>query len=193
MKESDTAPAYPPETASPDQLLARVAEGDEGAFEALYDAAAPVVYGITRRVLADDALAEEATQEVLVEVWQTAGRYDRGRGSALSWIATIAHRRAVDRVRASQASRDRDLREGIRGYQEAQDDVEDLALAHAEGTRAREALRALPEVQRQAIVLAYYDGMTQHQVSDRLGVPLGTVKTRIRDGMTKLRNRMGVA
>jgi RNA polymerase sigma-70 factor, ECF subfamily len=193
MKESETVPMDLPDTASPNRLLVRVADGDEGAFEGLYDAVAPLVYGIAKRVLVDAALAEETAQEVLVEVWQTAARYDPARGSAQSWIATMAHRRAVDRVRASQASRNRDLREGIRGYQESQDDVEDLALAHAEGTRAHEALRELPQAQRQAIALAYYDGLTQNEVSQRLGVPLGTVKTRIRDGMSKLRNRMGVA
>ena len=203
MDQPERAPAASPpgtpETAetpapgSPDALLARTAGGDETAFEALYDAAAPMVYGLARRVLADSAQAEEVAQEVLVEVWQTAARYDPARGAALSWIAAIAHRRAVDRVRASQASRTRDLREGILGFQEVQDDVEDLAVLHADGQRARRALLDLPDAQREAIALAYYDGLTHQEVSERLGVPLGTVKTRIRDGLTKLRNRMGVA
>jgi len=193
QREHAPAPEIPGTPATPDALLARTASGDESAFEALYDASAPMVYGLARRVLGDAAQAEEVAQEVLVEVWQTAARYDPARGAALSWIAAIAHRRAVDRVRASQASRTRDLREGILGYQEAQDDVEDLAVLHADGQRARQALLDLPDAQREAIALAYYDGLTHQEVSDRLGVPLGTVKTRIRDGLSKLRDRMGVA
>lgn len=193
MEESETGQRSAALDTTPEELLTRTAQGDGAAFEALYDAVSPMVYGVARRIVVDPELASDVAQEVFVELWQHAARYDRTRGSALPWIATIAHRRAVDRVRSANASRNRDLREGIRDYQESHDDVEDLAIVHADAQRARQALETLPDAQRQAISLAYYEGLTQHEVAERLGVPLGTVKTRIRDGLKRLRNGMGVA
>ncbi|MGG5751036.1 ECF RNA polymerase sigma factor SigK [Zafaria sp. Z1313] len=176
-----------------EDLLRRVALGDEDAFEALYDAVAPVVFGLVRRIVRDPSQSEEVAQEIFVEVWQKAVLFDADRGKALSWICTVAHRRAVDRVRASQASRDRDLRQGIKEFQESYDDVQDQAVLRADGERVLKALDSLTQAQGDAIRLAYYGGYTHQEVAGLLQVPVGTVKTRIRDGMIRLRDMMGVA
>ena len=133
------------------------------------------------------------TQEVFVEAWQLAARFDSSRGTAITWLLTLAHRRAVDRVRASQASRNRDLREGIKDFQASYDDVEDTAVLHDETSRVLSALERLSDTQRDAIRLAYFGGYTHHEVAELLKIPVGTAKTRIRDGMNKLRDLMGVA
>jgi RNA polymerase sigma-70 factor (ECF subfamily) len=176
-----------------EDLIRRVAQGDEAAFEALYDAVAPQVFGLIRRVLRDAAQSEEVVQEVFIEVWQQATRFDADRGEAVSWILVIAHRRAVDRVRASRSSTERDLRQGIKDYRESYDDVQDTVIAHVEGERVNRALQQLSQAQREAIELAYYGGYTHVEVAGLLEVPVGTVKTRIRDGMIKLRDQLGVA
>ncbi|MFT4469233.1 ECF RNA polymerase sigma factor SigK [Arthrobacter sulfonylureivorans] len=175
------------------ELIRRVALGDEAAFEALYDAVAPTIFGLVRRVVRDPAQSEEVTQEVFVEVWQQAGRFDADRGKALSWILVIAHRRAVDRVRASQASADRDLRQGVKEYQASYDDVADTVELRLESERVAKALDTLTDNQREAIKLAYYGGHTHREVATMLHIPVGTVKTRIRDGMIRLRDKLGVA
>lgn len=177
----------------PEDLMFRIAGGDENAFEALYDMIAPRVFGLVRRIVKDSAQSEEVTQEVFIEVWQLAARFDPARGRAITWLLTLAHRRAVDRVRASQASRDRDLREGIKEFQASYDDVEDTAVLHDETSRVLTALERLSETQREAIRLAYFGGYTHHEVAELLKIPVGTAKTRIRDGMNKLRDLMGVA
>ncbi|GAB3652150.1 ECF RNA polymerase sigma factor SigK [Zhihengliuella somnathii] len=182
-----------PERASLDDLLARVGLGDEDAFEALYDESAGLVFGLIKRVVRDPGLSEEVLQEVFVEVWQHATRYDAERGSARSWICTVAHRRAVDRVRAAQASTERDLTQGIKEFQESTDDVADTAVLKADMERVLKALESLTQMQRDAIRLAYFGGYTHKEVAQLLQVPLGTVKTRIRDGMIILRDRLGVA
>ncbi|MBG6084377.1 ECF RNA polymerase sigma factor SigK [Zhihengliuella flava] len=182
-----------PERASLDALLARVALGDEDAFEALYDESAGLVFGLIKRVVRDPGLSEEVLQEVFVEVWQHATRYDAQRGSARSWICTVAHRRAVDRVRAAQASTERDLTQGIKEFQESTDDVADIAVLKADMERVLKALETLTQMQRDAIRLAYFGGYTHQEVAKLLQVPMGTVKTRIRDGMIILRDRLGVA
>ncbi|MDD0858977.1 ECF RNA polymerase sigma factor SigK [Arthrobacter alpinus] len=174
-------------------MIRLVALGDEAAFEELYDAVAPRVYGLVRRVVRDQAQSEEVTQEVFVDVWAQASRFDADRGKAMSWILVIAHRRAVDRVRASQASSDRDLRQGIKEYQESYDDVADTVETQMEAVRVRKALETLTESQREAISLAYYGGYTHQEVAELLKIPVGTVKTRIRDGMIRLRDKLGVA
>ncbi|WP_336854203.1 ECF RNA polymerase sigma factor SigK [Sinomonas albida] len=176
-----------------DELMARVACGDQGAFGSLYDALAPLVHGLVLRVVRDPAQSEEVTQEVFLEVWQQAKRFDADRGRARAWITVMAHRRAVDRVRAAQAAADRDLREGIKEFRESYDDVEHRVEVALESERVHRALESLTEVQRQAIRLAYYGGYTYGEVADALGLPLGTVKTRIRDGMIRLRDVLGVS
>lgn len=183
-------PLVPP---THEDLIRLVALGDEAAFEELYDAVAPRVYGLVRRVVRDQAQSEEVTQEIFVDVWAQASRFDADRGKAMSWILVIAHRRAVDRVRASQASSDRDLRQGIKEYQESYDDVADTVEKQMEAARVRKALDTLTEPQREAISLAYYGGYTHQEVAELLKIPVGTVKTRIRDGMIRLREKLGVA
>jgi RNA polymerase sigma-70 factor (ECF subfamily) len=180
-------PGRPP---APDAgtLLRAVARGDEQAFGRLYDLVAPRVYGLIRRVLRDPAQAEEVTQEVLVEVWRTAPRYDPGRGSPTAWIFTIAHRRAVDRVRVEQAANDRTLRVGIASVDTPYDAVADEVAVRLERQQVRHCLDYLTELQRQAVTLAYYHGHTYPQVSELLDVPLPTVKTRMRDGLIRLRD-----
>nr|WP_113719663.1 ECF RNA polymerase sigma factor SigK [Arthrobacter dokdonellae] len=176
-----------------EDLIRLVALGDEAAFEELYDAVAPRVFGLVRRVVRDPAQSQEVTQEVFVDIWQQATRFDADRGRAMSWILVIAHRRAVDRVRASQSSMDRDLRQGIKEYQESYDDVADTVETRMESERVQQALKTLTGPQEEAIRLAYYGGYTHQEVAELLKIPVGTVKTRIRDGMIRLRDRLGVA
>ncbi len=177
---------------TPEQRLARVAAGDKQAFAELYDTTSARVYGLVKRLLVDPAQAEEVTQEIYLEIWQTATRYQQERGSAMSWMLTMAHRRAVDRVRASQASRDRDTRIGIRDYDREYDQVAEHVEVTMEGARVKRALQGLTELQRQAVQLAYYGGLSHSEIAAELHVPVGTVKTRIRDGMIRLRDAMGV-
>ena len=176
-----------------DQLLARVAQGDQAAFAALYDQIAPRVLGLVRRLLRDHAQSEEVTQEIFLEIWQTATRYDSAKGGASTWIMTMAHRRAVDRVRASQASRDRDTKIGIRDYDAQYDNVSETVQTRVEHERVEKAMLRLTELQRQAVSLAYYGGYSHSEVANLLSVPIGTVKTRLRDGMIRLRDELGVA
>jgi RNA polymerase sigma-70 factor, ECF subfamily len=180
-------------SASQNDLLARVALGDRGAFGELYDQLAPRVLGLVRRLLKDFAQSEEVTQEIFLEVWQTATRYDQSRGGASTWILTMAHRRAVDRVRASQSSRMRDTRIGIRDFPTEYDSVSESVEISVEHERVAKALSRLTELQREAVTLAYYGGFSNSEVAEQLHVPLGTVKTRLRDGMIRLRDELGVA
>ncbi|MDQ0277377.1 RNA polymerase sigma-70 factor (ECF subfamily) [Arthrobacter silviterrae] len=176
-----------------EDLIRLVALGDEAAFAELYDAVAPRVFGLVRRVVRDPSQSQEVTQEVFLDVWTQAARFDADRGKAMAWILVIAHRRAVDRVRASQASRDRDLRQGIKEYQESYDDVADTVETTLEAERVNQALETLTGPQQEAIRLAYYGGYTHQEVAQLLNIPVGTAKTRIRDGMIRLRDRLGVA
>ncbi len=184
------APLAPP---THEDLIRLVALGDEAAFEELYDAVAPRVFGLVRRVVRDPAQSQEVTQEVFVDIWAQASRFDADRGKAMSWILVIAHRKAVDKVRASQASSERDLRQGIKEYQESYDDVADTVESQLEAERVNKALESLTQAQQEAIRLAYYGGYTHQEVAELLKIPVGTVKTRIRDGMIRLRDRLGVA
>ena len=184
-------PLSPAPAESPGDLLGRVARGDEAAFSALYDELAPRVYGLCRRVLRDPAQAEEVAQEALLEVWRTAGRYDPAKGSAASWALTIAHRRAVDRVRSEQASTERERR--LATEEVPYDDVVEEATARLERQQVRRCLHALTELQREAITLAYYQGYSYREVAERLATGLPTVKTRMRDGLIRLRDCLGVA
>ncbi|MCW1805988.1 ECF RNA polymerase sigma factor SigK [Brachybacterium squillarum] len=179
-----------PAPASPDALrdaILSVAAGDADSFAGLYDATSARVHGLVLRVLRDPAQAEEVTQEVYLEVFRRAAGFDPARGSALAWILTLAHRRAVDRVRSSQSQSDRDLAYESRANTQEPDPTGEAALATLEAQRVRTALEQLSERQAEAIRLAYLDGLTQTQVADRLGIPLGTAKTRLRDGLLALR------
>jgi RNA polymerase sigma-70 factor, ECF subfamily len=173
-------------------LLVAVARGDQAAFGELYDRVAGTVHGVVRKVVRDPAQSEEVTQEVLVEVWRTAVRFDPEKGSARTWILTMAHRRAIDRVRSEQASRDRTERVGHRDQGRAFDEVAEQVELDMEHDQIRAALSALTDLQREAVELAYYQGYTYREVAELLDTPLGTIKTRMRDGLIRLRDAMGV-
>jgi RNA polymerase sigma-70 factor (ECF subfamily) len=169
-----------------DGLLQRVGQGDDAAFAVLYDQLAPRVFGLAKRLVLDPAQAEEVAQEALLEVWRTAARYQPDRGSAAAWVLTIAHRRAVDRVRSEQASADRIRR--VATADRPYDQVIEEAIARLEHQQVRRCLWGLTQLQRQALVLAYYGGYTYREVAGLLGAALPTVKTRMRDGLIRLRD-----
>jgi RNA polymerase sigma-70 factor (ECF subfamily) len=171
-------------------LLAQVARGDGEAFEAVYDHVSGPVFGLVRSVVRDVAQSEEVVQEVLLDVWRTAARFDASRGSATAWVMTMAHRRAVDRVRSARAAAEREERVAMPAT--APDDVAEEAFARLEREQVRRCLDSLTTLQREAVTLAYYGGYTYQQVSGLLGVALGTVKTRMRDGLIRLRDCLGV-
>jgi RNA polymerase sigma-70 factor (ECF subfamily) len=174
------------------ELLQQVASGDQQAFARVYDLLSSRVFGLILRVLVDRSQSEEVLQEVFLEVWQSASVFAPNRGQGRSWILTIAHRRAVDRVRASQASTDRDVRVGVRDLEVAHDGVSEQVELRIEGEKVTNALATLPDPQREAITLAYFGGYSQSEIAALVGAPLGTIKTRMRDGLTKLRTEMGV-
>ena len=171
-------------------LLDQVARGDRAAFNAVYDHVAAPVFGTVRRVVRDPFQSEEVTQEVLVEVWRAASRFDAGKGSAMAWVTTIAHRRAVDRVRSEQKSAERELRAASDAI--AFDDVVETVEARLDRDRVRRCLGSLTELQRESVTLAYYGGYTYREVAGLLGVAAGTVSTRMRDGLIRLRDCLGV-
>jgi RNA polymerase sigma-70 factor (ECF subfamily) len=172
-----------------DELMAGVAGGDEEAFALLYDSVADLVFGLACRVVRDAARAEEVAQEVFLEVWQKAGRFDPRRGSATTYILTITHRRAVDFVRHEQSHKDRERRCAV-SPDPPYDSVVEAVLHQAERNMLRARLRGLTELQIEALTLAYYDGYTYAQVASVLNVHPATVKTRLRDGLTRLREEM---
>jgi RNA polymerase sigma-70 factor (ECF subfamily) len=172
-------------------LLTHVAKGDQAAFEALYDQLGSSVYGLVRRVLRNPSQAEEVAQEVLLEVWRAASRFDPARGSAATWVLTIAHRRAIDRVRAEEAATAREQRTAE--VPTATDEVAETVEASMDAERLRRCLAGLTELQRESITLAYYGGYSYAQVAALLDTALGTIKTRIRDGLTRLRACLGVS
>ncbi|WP_265522935.1 ECF RNA polymerase sigma factor SigK [Oerskovia flava] len=186
----------PVRTSEPDALdaaLRACADGDPDAFAPVYDALSPAAYGTAVAVLRDPDHAAEVTQEVMIEVWQTAARFDPARGSARTWVVTLARRRAVDRVRAEQARRNRDQRDADRQAGERERDVVVEEVEQAFETAAvRNCLGSLTPTQRDAVLRAYYGGLTYREVAAELGAGLPTVKTRIRDGLIRLRDCLGV-
>lgn len=174
------------------EVMNRVARGDQQAFSTLYDALAPLVFGIVLRVVRDRSQSEEVTQEVMIDLWRQAARFRPEAGSVTAWAATIAHRRAVDRVRSAQAASDREHAQATREHTTAFDEVAEQVETRLESEQVRRCLRALTELQRQAVTLAYYRGLTYREVAQTLGAPLPTVKTRLRDGLIRLRDCMGV-
>ncbi|MER8235760.1 ECF RNA polymerase sigma factor SigK [Streptomyces sp. NPDC094049] len=173
-------------------VMRQVAQGDKAAFATLYDAVAPLVFGIVLKVVRDRAQSEEVTQEVMIEVWRQAARYRPEAGRVTTWAATIAHRRAVDRVRSAQAASDREQARAAREHTTAFDEVAEQVETRLESEQVRRCLRGLTEIQRQAVTLAYYGGLTYREVAQTLSTPLPTIKTRMRDGLIRLRDCMGV-
>lgn len=173
-------------------LLVRVASGDQQAFAELYDMLSPRVFALVLRVVVNRAQSEEVLQEIFLEIWQSAGRFAPNKGQGRSWVLTIAHRRAVDRVRSSQASADRDNRIGVRDLEAGRDVVAEAVESRMAGDEVLAALAGLPEAQQEALVLAYYGGYSQSEIAALVGAPLGTIKTRMRDGLSRLRTELGV-
>jgi RNA polymerase sigma-70 factor (ECF subfamily) len=174
-----------------DQLIASVARGDERAFEAVYDRLAGPVYGLICKVLRDPAQSEEVAQEVLLEIWRSASRFDPARSGATTWVMMIAHRRAVDRVRSANAQAARDSKSAAAVTAET-DEVAEAVETNLDRERVRRCLATLTEIQRESLTLAYYGGYTYREVAGLLNVALGTIKTRIRDGLIRMRDCMGV-
>ena len=188
-----SVPSPTPAGPTPEELMVRVAKGDERAFELLYDQFAGPIFGLVRRIVRDAAQSEEVAQEVLIELWRTATRYAPEKGSALNWAMTLAHRRAVDRVRSARASTEREHKatfEAARGR--PFDEVAETVTARLERSQVRRCLSFLTELQRESVLLAYYQGYTYREVAEVLSTPQGTVKTRLRDGLIRLRDCLGV-
>lgn len=173
-------------------LMSRIARGDEQAFTELYDLLAERVFGLVLRVMRDPAQSEEVAQEVFVELWRTASRFQSDRGSVTSWAMTIAHRRAVDRVRSAQSTMDREARVAAGQQDRPFDSVADEVAGRFERRQVRHCLDTLTELQRESVGLAYYQGYTYGEVATLLDTPLGTIKTRLRDGLIRLRDCLGV-
>ena len=167
-----------------------VAGGDRAAFAAFYDRLVGKTFGLVRKTLVDTEQSEEVTQEVFLEVWQSASRFDPKRGRASSWVLTVAHRRAVDRVRASQSSRNRDLAVGIRQFRPDFDSTYEAVEVTMEHQRVEQALSRITELQREAVWLSFHHGRSNSEIAELLDLPVGTIKTRLRDGLTRLRHEL---
>lgn len=178
--------------AEPQALMAMVARGDEAAFEKLYDLIIAPVFGVVRRVVRDPAQSEEVTQEVMVQVWRDAADYNPERGGVRAWVLTIAHRRAVDRVRSVQAATAREERVAASSTTAPFDQVAEEVAGNLERQQVRRCLKSLTELQRESVLMAYYQGHSYPEVATLLGTPLGTIKTRMRDGLIRLRDCLGV-
>ncbi|MBS2936126.1 ECF RNA polymerase sigma factor SigK [Nocardioides sp. J2M5] len=192
----DGAPEGAPSGGEPAQLadlLRRSALGDETAFAELYDATSARAYGLALRVVRNPAHAEEVVQEAYLDAWRSSTRYDPARGSAAGWLLTIVHRKAVDRVRSVEAATARDETWNRETTPTDHDQTAEAAHASLDAARVRNAVATLTDVQRRAVELTYFGGYTHTEVAALLDVPLGTAKTRIRDGLIRLRDLMGVA
>lgn len=185
-------PALAPDT-SPDALLVAVARGDRDAFTVFYDQLIGRIYGVVRSVVRDPAQSEEVAQDVMLELWRIAPRYEPAMGKATTWALTIAHRRAVDRVRSAQASRERETRHVEMTPVESAPDAATSVEIQLDRERVQRALTELTPTQRESVELAYFGGHSHSEVAALLNLPLGTVKTRIRDGLIRLRDRLEVS
>ncbi len=175
-----------------ENLLAAAARGDEQAFAQLYDLTSSRVYGMVLRVIRDAAQAAEVTQDIYLEVWRQAARFDSDKGAVLPWLLMIAHRRAVDRVRSAQSAVVRDDKYAVLTEERPYDSVSEQVQTSLDAQRVRKVLSDLTPAQREAVSLAYFGGYTHSEVAELLKIPLGTVKTRIRDGLIRMRDALGV-
>jgi RNA polymerase sigma-70 factor, ECF subfamily len=192
-KPADRGEPARPATAAGRDLAAQIgliARGDTSAFDIVFEQVGPSVFGVVRRVIRDPAQSEEVTQDVLLEIWRNASKFDSARGSALAWVMTVAHRRAVDRVRSVQKESERERRTASADI--PYDEVMEAVESSLERERVRRCLKSLTDLQRESVTLAYYGGYTYDQVASLLGVPTGTIKTRMRDALIRLRDCLGV-
>lgn len=173
-------------------LLLRVARQDRAAFSLFYEQTSKRVYGLARRVLIDPNLSEDATQEVYLQVWNTAERFNPAMGSPMAWLMTLAHRRAVDKVRSEQSATDREARYGAASQTIDHDDVVDTVTQRLEAESVVRCLDTLTETQQESVRMAYYGGLTYREVAEKLGVAVPTIKSRIRDGLLRLKTCLGV-
>ncbi|HEY5852768.1 MAG TPA: sigma-70 family RNA polymerase sigma factor [Aldersonia sp.] len=180
------------ETDTLDALLVRVASADATAFAEFYDLTRSRTYGMILRVLRDPGYSEETLQEVYLQVWRPGTAFDPAQGSALSWLMTLAHRRAVDRVRAERSGADREARYGAQSVEAVFDTVTDEALRRDDARQVLDCLDTLTDLHRRSVELAYYGGLTYREVAEQLSTALPTVKSRIRDGLRRLKNCLGV-
>jgi RNA polymerase sigma factor (sigma-70 family) len=171
---------------SDEALVALVARGEEGAVAELYDRVGRIAYGLALRVLRDERLAEDAVQEAFLQVWRSAATFRAERAKASTWILTLVHRRAVDLVRREERRQAEPLTDET-ALGQASEATEEAAWLRFERERVQAALRELPDVQREALELAYYGGFSQSELAERLGVPLGTIKSRMFAGLSRLR------
>jgi RNA polymerase sigma-70 factor (ECF subfamily) len=174
-------------------LIKLTAAGDQAAFAKLYQLTAKRVYGMARRVLVDAELAEDTTQEVYLQLWQSAAKFDPAAGSPLAWLMTIAHRRAVDKVRSTQSSTNREARYGATSQVIEHDDVVDTVTGQMEAESVVQCLDTLTPTQQESIKMAYYGGLTYREVAEKLGAAVPTIKSRIRDGLLRLKSCLEVS
>ena len=175
------------------QLLGRIAQGDQAAFAEFYQLTSRRVFGMARRVLIDPELSEDTTQEVFLQVWQNAAKFNPDAGSPLSWLMTISHRRAVDKVRSSQSATDREARYGASSQDIDHDSVSDEVDSKLEAEAVVRCLETLTDTQQESVRLAYYGGLTYREVAEKLNAAVPTIKSRIRDGLIRLKTCLGVS
>lgn len=195
-KTNETTTGSPVRTGDGQEALADLirstADGDEQAFAELYRLTARRVYGMARRVLIDAELAQDAAQEVYLQIWQNAAKFDAASGSPLAWLMTIAHRRAVDKVRSAQSSADREAKYGATSQSIEHDEVADAVSDRIDAESVVKCLATLTDTQQESVKLAYYGGLTYREVAEKLGAAVPTVKSRIRDGLLRLKSCLEV-
>ncbi len=174
-------------------LLGLIAQGDQEAFAEFYSLTSRRVFGMARRVLIDTELSEDTTQEVFLQVWQNAAKFNAAAGSPLAWLMTISHRRAVDKVRSSQSATDREAKYGASSQEIDHDSVSDEVGSRLEAEAVVRCLATLTDTQQESVRLAYYGGLTYREVAERLNAAVPTIKSRIRDGLIRLKTCLGVS